>query len=147
MIGYILVIILMIAACAISLIFDKYSWRYGLWEFLEMFSIAVFILSFVFLFFSGAYMLAKNGEGEEFSEKRDYYQELVYHLSDDMSSSTIERTIDEARNINALIEDCKKHADGKVWGFLYNKRIAEVEPIDIPVAEYKVFKFKDNESN
>ena len=145
MVGYILIAVLMIVFAVFACICDKYAWYGNVWEFLEMLSIVLCIISFAFVFFSGAYMLTKNGEGEEFSEKRDYYQELVYHLSDDMSFHTVERTVNEARNINARIDDNKKHADSKMWGFLYNKRIAEVESIDIPVLEYKVFKFNEKD--
>ena len=145
MIGYILITVLMIVFAVFAYICDKHAWYGNAWEVLEMLSIAVCIISFAFAFFSGVYMLTKNGDGEKFSEKRDYYQELVYHLSDGMSFSTVERTVNEAKNINARIDDNKKHADSKMWGFLYNKRIAEVEPIDIPVIEYKVFKFKEED--
>ena len=145
MIGYILIIVLMIVAGILAFISGKHAWYGNFWEFLEMFSTAVCIFSFAFVFFSGVYMLTKNSEGKDFLEKRDYYQELVYHLSDDMSFSTVERTVNEARNINARIDNNKKHADSKMWGFLCNKCIAEVEPIDIPVLEYKVFKFNEKD--
>lgn len=143
MIGYILITVLLIVFAVFAYICSKHAWYGNVWEALESLSITVCIFLFSFVFFSGVYMLTKNNDGRNFSEKRDYYQEMVYHLSDDMSFSTVERTVNEARNINARIDDNKKHVDSKMWGFLYNRRIAEVEPIDIPVIEYKVFKFKE----
>ena len=145
MIGYILITVFMIVFGVFTYICDKRAWYGDVWERLEMLSITVCIFSFAFVFFSGAYILTKNKEGEIFSEKRDYYQELVYHISDDMSFHTVERTVNEARSINARIDNNKKHVDSKMWGFLYNRRIAEVEPIDIPITEYKVFKFNEED--
>jgi hypothetical protein len=142
MIGYILLIVLMIAAIAMMIICDKHFWSTGagVCAILMAILISLFTVSTI-------YIATRKSGGEDFRMEREYTQELVNHITDDMSFTTVEKLVGKAKRVNARIEDNKKHADSKMWGFLYNKHIAEVEPIDIPVMEYKVFKLKDNESN
>lgn len=131
----------MIAAIAMIIICDRHFWNTGagLCAILTAILIALFMVSTI-------YVATREPGGEDFRMERDYTQELVNHISNDMSFTTVENLVGKAKRINARIEDNRKHADSEMWGFLYNKHIAEVELIDIPVLEYKVFKFKDNES-
>ena len=142
MIGYILLIVLMIAAIAMVIICDRHFWNTGA----GLCSILTAILGSL-LMVSTIYIATRKSSGEDFRVERDYTQELVNNMTNDMSFITVEKLVGKAKSINARIEDNREHADSKMWGFLYNKHIAEVELIDIPVVEYKVFKFKDNESN
>ena len=142
MIGYILLIVLMIAAIAMIIICDRHFWNTGagLCSILTAILISLFMVSTI-------YIATRKSSGEDFRMERDYAQELVNNITNDMSFTTVEKLVGKAKSINARIEDNREHADSKMWGFLYNRHIAEVELIDIPVLEYKVFKFKDNESN
>jgi glucan phosphoethanolaminetransferase (alkaline phosphatase superfamily) len=142
MIGYILLIVLMIAAIAMIIICDRHFWNTGagLCSILTAILISLFMVSTI-------YVTTRKSSGEDFMMERDYTQELVNNITNDMSFTTVEKLVGKAKSINARIEDNREHADSKMWGFLYNKHIAEVEPIDIPVLEYKVFKIKDNEGN
>lgn len=142
MIGYILLIVLMIAAIAMIIICDRHFWNTGagLCSILTAILISLFMVSTI-------YIATRKSSGEDFRMERDYAQELVNNITNDMSFTTVEKLVGKAKSINARIEDNREHADSKMWGFLYNRHIAKVELIDIPVLEYKVFKFKDNESN
>lgn len=80
----------------------------------------------------------KSSDAVSFKKDRDYYQELVNFVSDDMSPTTITRIISYAENINAKIENNKKNCDGVMWGFLSSKKIAQVEPIIIPKYKFSV---------
>ena len=75
-------------------------------------------------------------DAEDFRNDREYKQELVYAISDNMSPQTVSNIIASATYYNERIERNKKHCDSEMWGFMYNKGIAEVEPIDIP--KYKI---------
>lgn len=80
----------------------------------------------------------KSSDAASFKKDRDYYQELVNSISDDMSPSTITRIILYAENINTKIENNKKNCNNKMWGFLSSKEIAKVEPIKIPKYKFSV---------
>ena len=142
MIGYILLIVLMIAAIAMIIICDRHFWNTGagLCAILTAILIALFMVSTI-------YVATRKQSGEDFRMERDYTQELVNNITNDMSFTTVEKLVGKAKRLNARIEDNREHADSKMWGFMYSKHIAEVELIDIPVLEYRVFKFKDNEGN
>ena len=67
-------------------------------------------------------------DAEDFRNDREYRQEIVYAISDNMSPQTVSNIIASAAYYNERIENNKKHCDSKMWGFMYNKGIAEVEP-------------------
>ena len=142
MIGYILLIVLMIAAIAMMIICDRHFWNTGagLCSILMASLIALFMASTI-------YVATRKQSGEDFRMERDYTQELVNNITNDMSFTTVERLVGKAKRLNDRIEDNKEHADSKMWGFLYNKHIAEVEPIDIPEFEYKIKKTEEDEGN
>ena len=97
----------------------------------------IFGLTFTGMFTaSTCYISGRSSDAVYFQSNRDYSQELVYSISDEMSPATITRIFSSAENINKRIEDNKSGCDSQMWGFLYNKGIAEVEPIDIP--KYKI---------
>ena len=80
----------------------------------------------------------KSAEADTFKENRDYYQELVNSISNDMSPTTVARIISTAENTNAKIENNRGRCGSKMWGFLANKKIAEVELIKIPKYKFLV---------
>ena len=86
-------------------------------------------------------------DAEDFRNDREYKQELVYAISDNMSPQTVSKIIASATYYNERIEKNKKHCDSKMWGFLYNKEIGETEPIDIPEIKIKIIKIEDGQSN
>lgn len=139
MIGYILLVLLLIVSFVMMVICDKHCWDDG-FHLCMYFAVAFF----VFLLFSTGYLATRESEGEKFMEQRECCQELLNYISDDISFDTIERLVNEAKRINARIETNKRYAYSDMWGFMYNKRIAEVEPIKIPVAEYRMYRFKEN---
>lgn len=71
-------------------------------------------------------------EASKMQEKRDYYAELVTHLTDDMSFETVSKTVNTAKDINRDIERNKRNGDHVIYGTFYNKKIGEIELIDIP---------------
>ena len=77
-------------------------------------------------------------DAEDFRDDREYRQELVYAISDNMSPQTVGKIIASATYYNERIENNKKHCDSKMWGFMYNKGIAEVEPLIIPKIKYNI---------
>ena len=80
----------------------------------------------------------KHSDAVSFENDRNYQQELIYSISDTMSPQTVSRIISSAAYTNERIERNQKHCNSKMWGFIYNKEIAEVEPIDIPKFTYKI---------
>lgn len=80
----------------------------------------------------------KHSDAVSFENDRNYQQELIYSISDAMSPQTISRIVSNAAYINERIERNQKHCDSKMWGFMYNKGIAEVEPIEIPKLKYQI---------
>lgn len=80
----------------------------------------------------------KRSDAVSFANDRDYKQELIYSINDNMSPQTISRIVAGATYINERIERNQKHCDSKMWGFMYNKGIAEVEPIEIPKLKYRI---------
>lgn len=81
---------------------------------------------------STIYFGLKSSDAKKAAVDRDYYQECVYSLNDQMSFPTIDRILSNARSINERIETNKKNADNAFCGWFYNKAIGEIEPIDIP---------------
>ena len=94
------------------------------------------LISTIFWLVTSLLLATSYSEAITFSNNRDYHQELVNSISDNMSPKTISRIISIAEDDNARIERHKKHCDNKMWGFLYNKGLAEVEPVAIP--NYKI---------
>lgn len=80
----------------------------------------------------------KRSDAISFENDRDYQQELVYSISDTMSPQTISRIVSSAACTNEKIERNKAHCNSVMWGFMYNKGIAEVEPIEIPKLKYQI---------
>ena len=80
----------------------------------------------------------KRSDAVLFANNRDYQQELIYSINDNMSPQTISRIISSAANINEKIERNKAHCNSVMWGFMYNEGIAEVEPIEIPKLKYQI---------
>ena len=75
-----------------------------------------------------------------FSKKREYYQDLVSNLSDNMSFETVSEIICSAEYINERILDSRANADNIFWGTFYNKKIGEIELIEIPDLRLKNFR-------
>ena len=133
MIGYILLIVLVVASCYLI------HWGYksnldGLLG-VGIVSAAIFIVLF---FVATIHFGAKSSEARYFKENRDYYQEIVNSISDDMSPVTIAKIITTVEEANTKIEINRRHCNSKMWGFLYNKGIAEVKPIEIPKYKFSV---------
>lgn len=80
----------------------------------------------------------KHSDAVSFENERNYQQELVYSISDTMSPQTISKIVASATYINERIERNQQHCNSKMWGFMYNKGIAEVEPIEIPKLKYQI---------
>lgn len=80
----------------------------------------------------------KRSDAVSFANDRDYKQELIYSINDNMSPQTISKIVASATYINERIERNQQHCNSKMWGFMYNKGIAEVEPIEIPKLKYQI---------
>ena len=78
------------------------------------------------------WLCTKGDDARNLEKDRDYYQECVYSLNDQMSFKTIDRIMYQAMSINHRIEVNKANADNTFYGIFYNKRIAAIEPIVIP---------------
>ena len=133
MIGYILLIILCAGAWTLVGFGDKRDtdWQVVVGVIFGIITTVLFILSTIEI-------SVKRPDAASFKNDRDYQQELVYAISDNMSPQTVSKIIAGAAYYNERIERNKKHCDSKMWGFMYNKEIAEVEPIDIPKIKYKI---------
>ena len=131
MIGYILLIILVITSWVVFGFGAKKDNAV-----MSIISIFLGIVLTAMFVASTVYVASRSSDAVVFQGNRDYHQELVYSISDEMSPATITRIFSSAENINDRIESNKGGCDSQMWGFLYNKGIAEVEPIDIP--KYKI---------
>lgn len=80
----------------------------------------------------------KRSDAVSFENNRDYQQELICSINGNMSPQTISRIISSAVYTNERIERNKAHCNSAMWGFMYNKGIAEVEPIEIPKLKYQI---------
>jgi hypothetical protein len=142
MIGYILIILFMVGCAFLSFLLDERgSWG---WSFLTW--VLTFVFSTLFLSITGNMGLRKF-DARRLGEERDFYQELVLHISDDMSFKFVDCVIDECETINERIVSARVHKDSKMWGCLFNKHIAELELIEIPEFEYKIEKTEKDESD
>jgi len=133
MIGYILLAILMIGAWTLLCIGIKKDNDCAV-------SIGcVFAVLFTVPFMITSIELGtKHSDAISFENDRNYQQELIYSVSDSMSPQTISKIVDEATYINERIEKNKAYCNSVMWGFMYNKGIAEVEPIEIPKLKYQI---------
>jgi Na+/proline symporter len=133
MIGYILLIILCAGAWTLLGFGVKRDtdWQVVVGVIFGVITTVLFMLSTIGI-------STKYPDAASFKNNRDYQQELIYSISDTMSPQTISNIVASATYINERIERNQKHCDSKMWGFMYNKEIAEVEPIDIPKIKYQI---------
>ena len=133
MVGYFLLIVLTIVAWCLTSVGNRYN-KDAVTTIGIIFSIILTIFSLV----SSIYLGSRSSDADSFRKTRNYYQELVNSVSDDMSPETIVKIISSAENVNTRIENNKRHCKSKMCGFLYSKGIAEVEPIKIPKYKFSV---------
>ena len=133
MIGYILLIILMAGAWTLLGFGVK---RDTDWQIIV--GVIVGVATTVLFIVSTIEIGTKHPDAVSFEKSRNYQQELIYSISDVMSPQTISNIVASATYTNERIERNQKHCNSKMWGFMYNKRIAEVEPIDIPKLKYQI---------
>ena len=133
MIGYILLIILCAGFWTLFGICQKkdIEWAAIVGIICGMITTVLFIVSTIEIG-------VKRPDAASFKNDRDYKQELIYSISDTMSPQTISKIVAGAAYTNERIERNQKHCNSKMWGFMYNKEIAEVEPIDIPKIKYQI---------
>ena len=133
MIGYILLAILMVGAWTLLGIGVKKDMDWAL-----IVGVIFGLITTVLFMVSTIEICTKRPDAVSFWNDRDYKQELVYSISDTMSPQTINRIILSAAYINERIERNKAHCNSVMWGFMYNKGIAEVELIEIPKLKYQI---------
>lgn len=133
MIGYVLLIIL----CAGSWTLFGLGIKRDM-EWPSVVGLIFGVITTILVLYSTIFLATRPSDAEDFRNEREYKQELVYAISDDMSPQTVSKIITNATHYNERIEDNKKHCDSKMWGFMYNKGIAEVEPLVIPKIKYKI---------
>ena len=133
MIGYILLAILMAEAWTL---FGFGVKRDTDWQLIV--GIIFGLISTVVFLVSSIEFGMKRSDAVSFENDRDYQQELIYSINDNMSPQTISRIVSSAAYTNERIERNKAHCNSVMWGFMYNKGIAEVEPIEIPKLKYQI---------
>lgn len=133
MIGYILLIILCAGGWTLFGIGQKKDIEWA-----AVVGIICGVTTTVLTIVSTICIASRPTDAEDFRNDREYKQELVYAISDNMSPQTVSNIIASATYHNERIERNKKHCDSKMWGFMYNKGIAEVEPINIPKLKYQI---------
>ena len=133
MIGYILLAILMAGVWTLLGIGVKkdIDWAVIIGVIFGVLSTVVFLVTSIELG-------TKNSDAVSFENDRNYQQELIYSINDNMSPQTISRIVSSATYTNERIERNKAHCNSVMWGFMYNKGIAEVEPIEIPKLKYQI---------
>ena len=127
MIGFILIIVLDIILWWLAWWCDKKNFEGGL----ALSCLTAALGAFAILFISIA-LAFKNDDARTALEDRDFYQECIYSLNDRMSFATMDRIMTKARDLNIKIARNKEHADDKMFGVFYNRKVGEIEPIDIP---------------
>lgn len=133
MIGYVLIAILMIGSWTLLGFGVK---RDTDWQLIVG---VIFGVLFTVVFLTTSIEFGtKHSDAVSFENDRNYQQELIYSISDTMSPQTISRIISSAAYTNERIEKNKAHCNSAMWGFMYNKGIAEVEPIEIPKLKYQI---------
>lgn len=140
MIGYVLLFILFAGSWTLFGfgVEREEDWQLGVGMFFGLITLALFATATIEL-------ASRHSDAVSFESDRNYQQELIYSISDTMSPQTINKILSGATNINERIERNRKHCNSKMWGFMYNKEIAEVEPIDIPKLKYQII-FEENAS-
>lgn len=133
MIGYVLLIIL----CAGFWTLFGFGIKRDV-EWASVVGLIFSVITTILMIYSTIFVAMRPSDAEDFRNEREYKQELVYAISGDMSPQTVSKIITNATYYNERIEDNKKHCDSKMWGFMYNKGIAEVEPIEIPKLKYQI---------
>lgn len=133
MIGYVLLAILMVGAWTLFGFGVKRDtdWQLTVGIIFGLISTVVFLASSI-------EFGMKRSDAVSFENDRDYQQELIYSINDNMSPQTISRIVSSAVYTNERIERNKAHCNSVMWGFMYNKGIAEVEPIEIPKLKYQI---------
>ena len=86
------------------------------------------------------YMGEKNSDAVGVMIQRQYYQDLITNLSDDASFETVAKIVASAEFINGRILKNRANADNILWGSFYNKKIGEIELIEIPKLYLKNFR-------
>ena len=81
----------------------------------------------------------QSGDAQTVKVDRDFYQDVIYNLSDNMSFETVGRVIKRSKEINERIETDRRHCNNSFYGTFYNNKIAEIELIDIPELHLKDF--------
>ena len=133
MIGYILLGILMIGSWTLLGFGIK---RDTDWQFIVGFIFG--LITLVIFLVASIELGTRHNDAVSFEDDRNYKQELIYSINDNMSPQTISRIVASATYINERIEKNKAHCNSVMWGFMYNKGIAEVEPIEIPKLKYQI---------
>jgi hypothetical protein len=133
MIGYILLVILMAGAWTLLGIGVKKDIDWAV-----IAGVSFGLLSTVVFLVTSIELGTKHSDAVSFENSRNYQQELIYSISDTMSPQTISRIVANATYINERIERNRRHCDSKMWGFLYDKEVANVEPIAIPKLRYQI---------
>ena len=133
MIGYILLGILMVGSWTLLGFGIK---RDTDWQFIVGFIFG--IITLVLFMVASIELGTRHSDAVSFENDRNYKQELIYSINDNMSPQTISRIVASATYINERIEKNKAHCNSVMWGFMYNKGIAEVEPIEIPKLKYQI---------
>ena len=133
MIGYILIAILMVGGWTLVYIGINKDVD---WAFIV--GVIFGILSTMFFLPTSIILGTKYCEAVSFENNRNFHQELIYSINDNMSPQTISRIISNAADVNERIEKNKSHCNSVMWGFMYNKGIAEVELIEIPKLKYQI---------
>ena len=133
MIGYVLLAILMAGAWTLFGFGIKRDtdWQLIVGIILGLFSTVIFLVTSI-------EFGMKRSDAVSFENNRNYQQELIYSINDNMSPQTISRIISSAVYTNERIEKNKALCNSVMWGFMYNKGIAEVEPIEIPKLKYQI---------
>ncbi len=133
MIGYILLFILFAGSWTLFGFGVKRGedWQFGVGMFFGLITLVLFTTATMEL-------ALRHSDAVSFESDRNYQQELIYSISDTMSPQTIDKILYNAAYINERIERNRKHWNSVMWGFMYNKEIAEVEPIEIPKLKYQI---------
>jgi len=133
MIGYFLLIILCIGAWGLLYVGDKKDKDAA-----AVVGIVLSIVSTTLLIIATITLGTKNSDAETFQNNRDYYQELVNSISDNMSPATVAKIISSAEHANTKIENNRRYCNSEMWGFIYSKKVAAVELIKIPKYKFSV---------
>ncbi len=133
MFGYILLIVFCLAFWTLFAIGEKEDV-----EWIAGFGLVLGFINVILLIAASINLGLRSSEADDFAKEVAYRQELVNSINGEMSPFTVTKIIESAKFVNDRIERNQKHCNSKMWGFMYNKEIAEVEPIDIPKLKYQI---------